>query len=153
MKRLLLLLAAPLLAETCQTIMLPESHNTGGVVNITGFKTNDPSSGWKVWTYTPPPNATRIGLEFWSHAFPPGAPQNTQYILVYLNRPDKWARRMFHQWNQGHAADGAVNFPLSTFLHTVRDGSPPEWLLVGYLNNWTEPVQAYLIVTIRECVQ
>jgi len=94
----------------------------------------------------------RLGPPHWV-AFPPGAPQNTQYILVYLNRPDKWARRMFHQWNQGHAADGAVNFPLSTFLHTVRDGSPPEWLLVGYLNNWTEPVQAYLIVTIRECVQ
>jgi hypothetical protein len=126
-------------AEFCQTVMLPESDGHGGSVTV------QPGSNYII-NYAPPANA-RVGLEFWSHAFPPGVPQNTQYLLVYLNRPEKRARRIFHAQNTGPEFDTGlpVNFAMSTWIHSY------EWFVVNWVNNTDQPVSGYLIVTLREC--
>lgn len=126
-------------AEFCQSVMLPESNETGGAVSI-------PPGGGVVINYTPPPNA-RVGLEFWHHAFPAGAPEHSQYLLVYLNRPEKTARRLFHASNAGPESGTGwpSNFPMSTWIHSY------ETLIVGWLNNTNETQTGYLIVTLREC--
>lgn len=136
---LLLFLASPVRAETCRTVMLPESNNTGGSITV------QPGSNYII-QYTPPAGA-RVGLEFWMHAFPGGAPENTQYLLVYLNYPSHGARRMFHAQNAGpeYGTGLPVNFPLSTWVHQG------EWFVVNWLNNTDTPQGGYFIVTLRQC--
>jgi hypothetical protein len=127
-------------AESCRTVMLPESDTTGGAVSI------PPGGGLMIEYY--PPTGARVGIEFWFHAFPAGAPQNTQYLLVYLNRyPDKLARRIFHAQNTGseYGTGLSVNFPMSTWIHQ------DEHFIVGWLNNTDQWQDGYLIVTLREC--
>lgn len=140
---LLLAGVAQLGAETCRTVMLPESDGTGGQVTIKPSVAMPLDYTW--WQYSPPKGAARVGLEFWSHAWPAGTPSASQFILVYLNRPDRPGRRMFHSWNLAPIPDGAVNFALSTWIHA------DETLVVVWLNWTPAPIVGYLIVTIREC--
>lgn len=137
---LLLLIAATAEASQCRTITLPDSNGNGGAITV------QPGSNYIV-NYSPPPNASSVGLEFWTHAFPGGVPEYSQYLLVYLNDPTHNARRIFHAWNSGPEYPGsyAVNFPMSTFVN------PGEQFVVNWLNNTSGPVSGYFAVTIREC--
>ena len=137
----LFLLWASAAEAACRTITLPDSNNTGGAVHAVQ------GSNYLINGYRPPANATSVGLEFWMHAFPAGVPQNSQYLLVYLNDPEHGARRIFHAQNTGPEFDTglAVNFPLSIHVN------PGEWFTVNWLNNADRPVDGYLVVTVREC--
>jgi len=125
----------------CRTVTLPNSNDSGGAVHL------QPGENYIINGYTAPPGAASVGLEFWMHAFPAGVPQNSQYLLVYLNDAHHGARRIFHAQNTGPEFDTGlpVNFPLSTFVN------PGEWFTVNWLNNAGRPVDGYLIVTLREC--
>lgn len=125
-------------AETCRTLSLPGPDGVGGSVSI-------PAGGAMMIRYSPPPEATRVGLEFWFHAFPYYTYSTPdQYILVYLSEWDGQGRRLFHIQND-YPYDKPQMFPLSTWIH------PGELFQVGWLNNTEFDLNGYLIVTLREC--
>ena len=124
----------------CRTITLPNSNGTSGDVLV-------PPGGYRPIEYFPPVGATSVGLEFWFHQFSAASPVGTQYLLVYLNRPDAGAQRIFHVEHVGSETTGETkSFPMSTFVN------PGEHFIVGWLNNTPNWQSGRLIVTVRECM-
>lgn len=132
---------APIAAQACRTVTLPNSDNTGGAFTQPVGVTYPVS-----YINT---TAAPIGLEFWFHAFWMGSPQPWQLLyLVYINRPGDIGRRIF--WAGNGAPDEyntgkPVAFPMSTFIQ------PGETFIVASVNQTGSPAPGYLVVTLREC--
>lgn len=121
--------------------MLPESNGSGGAI------TYPVGVHYYQVLYNHPGGGARVGIQFWHHVFDAGAPENSLYLLVYLNNEQQTGRRLFWAANAGPEAGHwwAVNFPMSTWIN------PGEQLAVVSVNNSGATRFGSLIVTLREC--
>lgn len=134
------LLLAVQVDAACHTEVHPE--NVEGRVGFPMFMM--PPGRSTVLRFTPPANATSVGLEFWSHFLPvePTAPAGSLTMNWYQFVDGK---RKVTGTAQNLQA-GWENFSMSTFVHTN------EAFAVSVHNANDYPVPYFLAVTIRVCV-